>query len=139
MNYLEVKGGDPELAFTSEGIADMNANIALYNDGKLHQPILKARIYETLGNKYPVCYAGNRKTKYVEAEKGTNLFFAIYENGEGKRNYMSIPLNTVAERLKLGDLPAPETNDDGDKLKFWLSPNDLVYVPTLEEKENEIY
>ena len=29
--------------------------------------------------------------------------------------------------------PVPETNENNAKLLFWLSPNDLVYVPTEEE------
>src|SRR5690606_809285 len=36
LNYLKAKGGKPELAFSPEGIEEMNQNIALYNDGKQH-------------------------------------------------------------------------------------------------------
>ncbi len=39
------------------------------------------------GNKFQVGYTGNKKTKFVEAAKGTNLFFAIYQDQNGKRNY----------------------------------------------------
>ena len=135
LNYLKAKGGDPEIAFTPEGIEEMNNNIAMYNDGKKHQPILKVRIFET-GSKFQLGYTGNKTTKYVEAAKGTNLFFAIYEGKNGKRNFDTMPLNLVIERLKQGLSPVPETNDKGDKLLFHLSPNDLVYVPTPEELEN---
>src|SRR5690606_22374155 len=38
LNYLKVKGS-PELAFSPEGIEEMNQNISLYNDGKPHQSI----------------------------------------------------------------------------------------------------
>ena len=34
-----------------------------------------------------------------------------------------------------GLIPVPDRNDRGDKLLFWLSPNDLVYLPTEEERE----
>src|SRR5690606_7220214 len=43
LNYLKAKGGNLEIAFSPEGIEEMNKNIALYNDGKNHQPILKVR------------------------------------------------------------------------------------------------
>ena len=132
-NYLQAKGGDPNVAFTPEGIMEMNQNISLYNDGKQHQPILKVRLFEPMGAKYSVGQSGNKSVKYVEAQKGTNLYFAIYEDEEGKRSYRTIPLNEVVERLKQGLSPVPEKNDKGILLKFYLSPNDLVYVPTEEE------
>ena len=132
-NYLQAKGGDPNVAFTPEGIMEMNQNISLYNDGKQHQPILKVRLFEPMGAKYSVGQSGNKSVKYVEAQKGTNLYFAIYEDEEGKRSYRTIPLNEVVERLKQGLSPVPEKNDKGILLKFYLSPNDLVYVPMEEE------
>ncbi|KUJ55298.1 type II CRISPR RNA-guided endonuclease Cas9 [Chryseobacterium aquaticum] len=129
-NYLEFKGS-PELAFSPEGIEDLNKNIEKYNDGKPHQPINKVRVFE-LGSKFQVGQTGNKKDKYVEAAKGTNLFFAVYEDKNGKRSYETIPLNEVIERQKQGlsvvDLKG--TND------FYLCPNDLVYIPSDDELEN---
>jgi len=130
-NYLAYKNNLPELAFTPEGLDELNENIKQFNDGKDHKPIKKVRIFE-LGNKFPLGESGNKKEKYVEAAKGTNLFFAIYESKEGKRNYDSIPLNIVIERLKQG-LPPLELKGEND---FYLTPNDLVYVPNEEEREN---
>src|SRR5690606_25225549 len=103
------------------------------NVGKQHKPIYKARTSEPRGNKFPVGQTGNKKHKFVEAAKGTNLFFAIYETASNKRVYETIPLNVVIERQKQGLLPVPEENGQGSKLLFYLSPNDLVYVPTEEE------
>lgn len=133
LNYLEAKGNNPKEAFTPEGIMEMNEHIALYNGGKSHQPILKVRVSETLGEKYPVGYNGNKGSKYVKAQGGTNLFVGIYENQDGVRSYQTIPFVVVAERLKQGLSPVPETNAAGVALKFYLSPNDLVYVPTGDE------
>lgn len=124
------------LAFTPEGIEEMNKNIVALNKGKFHQPILKVRTYESKGNKFNIGLTGNKKDKFVEAAKGTNLFFAIYQDENGKRSYETIPLNIVIERQKQGLDSVPETNEKGAKLLFHLSPNDLVYVPTNEEKEN---
>lgn len=134
LNYLETKDNDPNIAFTPEGIAEMNKHITEYNNGKQHQPILKVRVSEPKGAKYQVGETGNKTSKFVEAQKGTNLYFAIYEDKEGNRSYSTIPLNEVIERLKQGLSPAEDLNKRGEKLKFYLSPNDLVYVPTEEEK-----
>jgi CRISPR-associated endonuclease Csn1 len=136
-NYNEEKDGKiiehPELAFSPESIEEMNKNIVVLNKGKNHQPILKVRTYEPKGNKFNVGTSGNKINKYVEAAKGTNLFFAIYADEEGQRSFETIQLNIVIERLKQGLSEVPETNEKGEKLLFHLSPNDLVYVLTEEE------
>lgn len=135
LNHLEQKQNLPEIAFSPEGIEEMNLNLPQLNDGKQHQPILKVRTFEPKGNKFSVGHTGNKKDKFVEAAKGTNLFFAIYQNENGKRSYETIPLNIVIERQKLGLAPCPEVNAAGLALLFYLSPNDLVYVPSIDEKE----
>ena len=134
LRYLEAKGGDPKTAFSPEGIMELNETISNYNNGKPHQPILRVRVSEPMGEKYQIGHSGINQKKYVVAQSGTNLYFAIYADKEGKRSYRTIPLNEVIERLKQGLTPAPEQNEDGDWLKFTLSPNDLVYVPTEEEQ-----
>jgi len=137
LNHLFAKENKPEVAFSPEGIEEMNKNIIKLNDGKYHQPIYKVRKYELLGNKFKVGTMGNKKDKYVEAEKGTNLYFAIYVDKDGKRFYETIQLNKIIGRLKQ-KLPAvPETNENGHKLLFYLNPNDLVYVPKNDEIENK--
>lgn len=124
----------PGLAFSPEGIEEMNKNIISLNGGKFHKPILKVRTYEPKGNKFNVGNIANKKSKYVEAAKGTNLYFAIYEDENKKRSYDTIPLNIVIERLKQGLTPVPEK--ENHKILFWLSPNDLVYLPTEDEITN---
>jgi len=136
LNHLANYNEQPELAFSPEGIEEMNKNIVALNNAKFHQPILKVRTFEPKGNKFNVGVAGNKKDKYVEAAKGTNLFFAIYVNEEGKRSYETIPLNIAVERLKQGLSEVPETNEKGDRLLLHLSPDDLVYVPTTGEIES---
>ena len=136
--YNEIKENKiiehPELAFSADGLDILNANIRELNNGKFHKPIKKVRTYETLGNKFAVGQKGNKKMKFVEAAKGTNLFFAVYSSEDGARSYQTIPLNEVAERQKQGLIPVPEKNDKDDHLLFWLSPGDLVYVPSIEEE-----
>lgn len=136
-NYIDQKGKEHfELAFNPDGVDDLNKNIVQFNNGKFHHPIYKVRVYE-VGNKFPVGYTGNKKDKYVEAAKGTNLFFAIYQDPESKkRSYETIPLNIVIERKKQGLNVAPEMDENNNILLFTLSPNDLVYVPNEEEQED---
>ena len=136
LNHLSNNQDNPNLAFSPDGIDEMNRNLTTLNDGKYHQPIYKVRVCEPQGNKFSVGTSGNKTSKYVEAAKGTNLFFAVYQTEDGKRNYETIPLNVVIEREKLEWAPVPENNNNGDKLLFWLSPNDLVYVPTADELNN---
>ena len=143
LRHLEANGDNAELAFSPEGIEAMNNNIVELNDGKWHQPIYKVRVYEK-ADKFAVGQTGNKSAKYVEAAKGANLFFAIYETEQEdkntgeiikKRSYATIPLNVVIDRQKRG-LPSAPEDADGNLPKFVLSPNDLVYVPTKEEIAN---
>lgn len=125
------------LAFTPEGIDEMNKNIVELNNGNPHRPIYKVRTYEPIGNKFQVGQKGNKPMKFVEAAKGTNLYFAIYADEKGKRNYETIPLNVVIERLKQGLGPVPEISDKGDNLLFYLCPNDLVLLPNSDGNNND--
>lgn len=143
VNFTNEKGEEKfDLAFNSDGIDELNRNIIKLNNGKFHKPIRKVRISE-VGSKFMVGSEGNKNQKYVEAAKGTNLFFAIYWNKEKqKRDYETIPLNKIIEHQKQDALlpnnertPVPINHSLGDFL-FSLSPNDLVYVPSLEEIEN---
>ncbi len=137
--YDDEKGkSHPEIAFSPEGIVSMNRDIKELNGGKDHKPIYKLRKTETLGMKFSIGEVGHKNKKYVEADKGTNLFFAIYINEEGERSFESIPLNIAVERLKNHLKVAEEMKEDGRKLLFTLSPNDLVYLPGAENG-NHIY
>lgn len=143
-NHLRQWPNGTSTAFSEEGIKWLNDNIVTLNDGKPHKPIYKVRRTESSPmGKQQVGLSGNKGSKFVEAAKGTNLFFAIYDDGKGGRNGFSVPLRTVIDRRLRGLSPAPETDKNGNKLLFALSPNDLVYVPkngekTIEDK-NRIY
>jgi CRISPR-associated endonuclease Csn1 len=127
--HLASFDGNPKEAFTAEGIEKLNnERIAA---GK--QPVHKVRIMEESVSKFEIS-----KGKWVEADKGTNLFFVIYEKpGEpGTRLFESIPLRTVIEAKINGDGQFVEQKE-GHKY-FLLSPNDLVYVPDEGENINAI-
>ncbi len=134
--HLEKNDGDASVAFSPDGIEEMNRNIMSLNDGRKHQPIYKVRVYEQ-AEKFAVGQTGNKSKKYVEAAKGTNLFFAIYETKqvnketgevESIRSFDTIPLNVVIDRMKQGLSSVPE-DAKGNKPIMVLSPGDLVYVP----------
>lgn len=122
-----------ELAFSPEGIAEMNANIKQLNGGKPHCPIYKVRLAEPVGEKFQLGETGNKTEKLVEVAKGTNLFFGVYANDEGVRSFATVPFYLAVEREKQGLPAVPQENENGDQLLFWLSPNDLVYVPSEED------
>jgi CRISPR-associated endonuclease Csn1 len=154
--HLQAKGNNPEIAFSADGIDEMNSNIVELNGGKPHKPIYKVRRYES-GNKYSIGQKGCKAKKFVEADKGTNLFFAIFsseklnkESGEMEsvRSYLTIPLNVMIDcQKKFGSkwqanietyLKECKLVSDEVKLLFILSPNDLVYLPTKEELKNGV-
>ena len=154
--HLQDKDNNPVLAFSSDGIDEMNNNIVALNKGKFHHPIYKVRRFEK-GSKFAIGQTGNKSTKFVEADKGTNLFFAVFaaekenkETGETEsvRSFCTIPLNVMIDcQKKCGnqwqnniEMYLKEeglvTNDV--TLLFILSPNDLVYLPTNEELKEGI-
>lgn len=154
--HLEAKDNNPEQAFSPDGIEEMNRNIIALNKGKFHQPILKVRVYEK-ADKFAVGQTGNKTKKFVEAAKGTNLFWGILgsesinkETGKTEivRSYLTIPLNVMIEcQKKFGSkwqknleayLQEKNLISTEQKILFTLSPNDLVYLPTKEEAHNKI-
>ena len=154
--HLQAKENNPELAFSADGIDEMNRNIVELNGGKPHKPIYKVRRFES-GNKYSIGQKGCKAKKFVEADKGTNLFFAVFsseklnkETGEMEsvRSYLTIPLNVMIDcQKKFGSkwqanietyLKECKLVSDEVKLLFILSPNDLVYLPTKEELKDGI-
>ena len=154
--HLKAKDNNPELAFSADGIDEMNRNIVELNGGKPHKPIYKVRRFES-GNKYSIGQKGCKAKKFVEADKGTNLFFAIFsseklnkETGEMEsvRSYLTIPLNMMIDcQKKFGSkwqanidtyLKECKLVSDEVKLLFILSPNDLVYLPTEDELKDGI-
>ncbi len=154
--HLQAKGNNPELAFSADGIDEMNRNIVELNGGKPHKPIYKVRRFES-GNKYSIGQKGCKAKKFVEADKGTNLFFAIFstektnkETGEAEavRSYLTIPLNVMIDcQKKYGTqwrdnietyLQEQQLATADAKLLFILSPNDLVYLTTAEDLKEGI-
>ena len=125
------------LAFSPEGIKELNQNIKTLNNGKFHQPIYKVRMADAMGKKFPVSEEGTKSLKYVATAGGSNMFCGIYQKAKDRKYYIP-SLRESLVNLKDGYAPCPKTHpeDSNYKLIFVLNPNDLVYVPTEEEFEN---
>lgn len=136
LNHLAQWQGGAATAFSPDGIKWMNENIQTLNGGKPHKPIYKVRRTETspLGKQH-VGLSGNRRDKFVEADDGTNLFFAIYDDGKGGRRGFTVPLRYAIDRKLQGKPIVPDVDENGNKLLFTISPNDLVYIPKNGETE----
>ena len=93
----------------------MNKNIYRLNNNTPHKPINKVRIYEK-ATKFAIGETVNKTKKFVEADKGMNLFAAVYQNLKGKRNYYTLQLKEVIEGLK--------------------KELAIVYLPTAEEAKD---
>ena len=139
----------PEIAFSFDGVKELNGNIKVLNDGKDHKPIYKVRISTPLGTKFPVSEDGFKNTKYVITSADSNVFCGFYENGYGERKFYVPTLRETVENLKKGYKPCKDKivieNIDKENCKknefdfiFELSPNDLVFVPNAEERISPI-
>jgi len=133
LKHLKENNNNIDNAFSPDGIDKFNS--------KRKIPVYKLPIAESGDKRFSLGNKIGSKHKWVEAAEGTNLFFAIYKDEKGNHNYESIPLNIVIERLKQKLSPVPESKFDEETKKeytllFYLSPNDFVYVPTIEEREN---
>lgn len=136
-----------ELAFSQEGLEDLNLNIEKFNNGKSHKPIYKVRLFEKGSGRFALGYKGINSRKY--AQGSSNLYFNIYKNKEGQY-YETIPLDEIIIHQKnISNLPkknrtsAPIGNTVTHRgkevsvdYKMTLSPLDLIYIPTDEELDN---
>ena len=128
--HLKNSDNDIDKAFSIEGIDEFNS--------KRKFPVKKLPIAESASLKFSIGKKKSNKHKWVEAEQGTNLYFAIYENEAEQRIYETISLREVIGRAIKGQDVVPTYNKNGNKLLFNLSPNDLVYVPTQDEIKNRV-
>jgi len=128
---------NPQLAFSPDGIKELNDNIIELNNGKFHHAIRKVRMADAMGTKFSVSEEGQKSTKYVVTAGGSNAFCGFYQKGTDRKFHIPT-LRESVESLKEGYEPCPSTHPDDSsfKLLFVLNPSDLVYVPTDEERGN---
>ncbi|MCF8236254.1 MAG: hypothetical protein K9H15_11955 [Bacteroidales bacterium] len=70
---------------------------------------------------------------FYETDKGSNVYFVMYEDQQTKirNDFISIPTHKAIEKVVNGESVA-EDKEGFDKIV--LTPGDLVYVPTPEER-----
>lgn len=128
--HLKDYDNKPETAFSGEGLEHLAKRYG--------KPITKVTTYEEVGNKQKF------KGKFVEADKGSNLFFVIYENVDYPYDRIinqesSIPLTKAIEVFANGGKKEDLASEIEGYRKIILSPNDLVYVPIEGEDLTKIY
>ncbi|WP_373058183.1 type II CRISPR RNA-guided endonuclease Cas9 [Zunongwangia sp. H14] len=130
-----------ELAFSTQGVKEMNDNIKILNKGQNHKPIYKVGIYEKEGEKFQVGEAPHKTKRFVETADGANVYCGIYEK-EGlfsQRQFFTPKIKDSIEAIKNNERYSLEEKkiieNEVYNLKFILQPNDLVYLPFEEEIE----
>lgn len=113
---------DPLKAFSNVGLEILAK--------KTGRSITKVTIYEKKDE------SSKFGKQYVETDAGSNVYFVMYENQKTKERggFKSIPTHKAIEKIIKGELVAEDR--DGFN-KIILSPGDLVYVPTKEQKDNK--
>lgn len=124
LQHLSECDYDIDKAFSIEGIKNFNSKRAV--------SINKLPIAESGDKRFPLGEKRSNSHKWMEADSDTNLFYAIYEDEDGKRTFDTVPLNIAIDNQKDG-APAAPTTKKGIPLKYVLSPNDLVYLPTPDQ------
>lgn len=127
--HLLENDNNPREAFTGEGLESLAK--------KNGRPITKITTYEEVGNKTEF------QGKLVEADKGSNLFFLIYESLDDSTNRIinndsSISLLSAIDSLANGIRKEELGEDKPGYKKILLSPHDLVYVPEPDEDVKNI-
>lgn len=130
-----------ELAFSAQGIKEMNDNIEGLNNGKKHKPIYKISSFEIEGEKFNVGELIHKRKRYAETADGANVYCGIYqkENEYGNRKAETPKIkDSIQSIINAEEFPLEKTMIVNQKiydLRFILEPNDLVYLPTEEEIE----
>ena len=136
---------NPQIAFSAEGIKDMNYHITELNNGKNHKPIYKVKVTQALGKMFPVAEIDPDKVitaknkQYVISDAGSNNFCGIYKSDSGETAIYVPSLKTTIEATRTNESLFPNRHPDAVDFKyaFTLSPLDLVYVPTQDELINK--
>ena len=136
---------NPQIAFSTEGIKDMNCHITELNNGKSHKPIYKVKVTQALGKMFPIAEkipeqpVTAKNKQYVISDAGSNNFCGIYKSDDGKTAIYVPSLKDTIEATRNNEKLFPSTHPNfvDFKYKFTLSPLDLVYVPTQDEIINK--
>jgi CRISPR-associated endonuclease Csn1 len=136
---------DPKLAFSPEGVDNLNRDILNGVYAPYSKMIKKVQVYEPLGLKFSLADSGVKATQFAEADKGTNIFFGIYSGESGKRLFKPVSLNEALfnfsdHRSFVPDYFFDEKTGAKYPLNKVLLPGDIVsVVVNKEELKNAIF
>lgn len=128
LQHIREYNNDPKEAFNAEGLEKLNK---------------KAKENPKIGNEVKSVTRLDGKVDiedmfnggFYETDKGAMAYFIIYENQVTKKRhgFQSIPTHKAIEKIVNGQSIA-EYKEGFDTII--LSPGNLIYVPTKEEREN---
>ena len=117
INHLELYDLDAEEAFSVNGLIQ-------FNEGR-NTPVYQVKVKEVLGLKNNLVKSNEKGVKFVEADKGTNLFFEIGIDDETKEHI----INKNSTKPFIEVLQQRVNGIENEKIvfgKITLSPNDVV-------------
>ncbi len=138
LNRHLLNKGDLSLAFSPNGIEEMNAEIvrdgnALTPKGKPHKAIKYFHIVEDKGAGFTVSKLKFKPTKVAYGAKGGNLKYLCFRK-DCKWNFEIVDLRISIDSI-LNSRDIKQSNSG--KFCFAIRPDDLIYWPE-EAKQNEI-
>lgn len=122
LQHLKINDKDIDKAFSIEGINEFNINRKI--------PVYRLPISESASLKFKIGNNNSNSHKWVET--GGNFHFKITQK-ENSRDYQTIPLRFALIIEKENLLTTESGQNDKEII---LSPNDLVYIPTIQEIKN---
>ncbi|PQJ78767.1 type II CRISPR RNA-guided endonuclease Cas9 [Polaribacter porphyrae] len=139
-----------EVAFSPQGVEDLNKNIVELNNGISHHPIKKVRVRFAKGKQFSIRKWTDdndnliKETKFVKSAAGTNLYFCICEKNGIRKYYVPtfeeiLVTQKLEQDLKFEEkknVPQRHPDFPDFNLKYYLQPNDLVYLPKENEEVN---
>jgi len=136
---------NPQIAFSTDGIIDMNKHIEELNNNKKHKPIYQVKVTQAKGNAFIVSEPEEvgklltaKNKQYVITDADSNRYCGIYKDKDGHTKIYVPSLRETITALREGKelMPQYHPNNVNYKFKFCLSPLDMVYMPTKEDIEN---
>ncbi len=138
---------NPQIAFSADGIRNLNDNIIELNNGKKHKPIYKVQMTQALGKMFPISSKDEnnaieivKNKQFVVSDAGSNKFCGLYRTENGGTKIFVPTLRDAIEAVKKSEELFPKAvveRNEEYKLKFILSPLDFVYMPTDDEIIND--
>ncbi len=138
---------NPQIAFSADGIKELNDNIVELNNGKKHKPIYKVQMIQALGKMFQISSKDEnnpiemvKNKQFVVSDASSNKFCGFYKSENGGTKIFVPTLRDAIEAVKKSEDLFPKAlveENEEYKLKFILSPLDMVYMPTEDEIINE--